>query len=358
LTETGSGTGLYKYPYIAIPTVNVTGTSYSAEDVIITVKKEGSTDYLVDTSKLNVRNNAAGAPTDEKDPNYYKESAEGTIGGFFVFRPTGTFTSNDDKFMENADSKDEASGEYVVTYDLNGAQLTFVVTVGDVSVGKLNMPNAVSYKSEGTEYKINKDNLTPAIPAGNYVTIRMDDVTYDGENEGFENSMNGFAQSSKEGSVAGAKGYMWENATVTLYRDGSVWLYSGNTSVNTFDLDGVSGQGERTYSFKLTESGTYKIEIMLKNPYTNKGYATATIEFTYDVEAANGVIDLSTVWGVILIILSVGLLGGVVFYFIKTGRETKFGGATKKLVASAKPESPVKEEKPKEAKEPEKNDAE
>jgi len=42
------------------------------------------------------------------------------------------------------------------------------------------------------------------------------------------------------------------------------------------------------------------------------------------------------IWGIILIIISSGLLIGVVFYFIKTGRQTKFQSAP----AAGKKKSP------------------
>jgi hypothetical protein len=352
LNETSASSNVYQYPLIAIPMPNVIGETYKTEDVVITVQKSGSSDYLVDTSKTTIRNPAV---TDPSADDYYIKSKDGTVEDLFVFRPTGQFSQTTDFMNYIIGSKDDASGVYVVKYTLpNDTVMTFNITVGSVAVGNLKLNEGfLTYKDKDSAVKnIDDTNSTPVIPKGNAVTIHMDKVVYDGENTNMTNFMANFSSTAAPGKT-GAGQYMWEEASVTVYRDGTPIVYDYSDGVNAFDKDETK-YGERTYSFTPTESGVYKIEIRLWNPYTNSGYATASIEFTYDAEAANGVLDLSTVWGIILIILSVGLLGGVVFYFIKTGKETKFGGAAKKLTkesakgrgaevsAAAKQETPEK----------------
>ncbi len=90
------------------------------------------------------------------------------------------------------------------------------------------------------------------------------------------------------------------NKEVTNSGKGSVW----NATTNKYDCD---------FSFKLDEVGTYKIEIKINDESYN--YSTKTVEFKVEAQA-EGANIVSTVVGVVLIVVAVLVLGGVVTYFV------------------------------------------
>ncbi|MBQ7973973.1 MAG: hypothetical protein IJ295_03410, partial [Clostridia bacterium] len=110
------------------------------------------------------------------------------------------------------------------------------------------------------------------------------------------------------------------------------------------------------YKFDLSKgSGTYKVNISMYNEYT-KSTVSSSIEFTIDVDVTNRNHNLNNVWGVILVVLSLGLLAGVIYYFVKTARETRFTDTPRvakdkkkapKKIAAPKAEAPKKVEAPK-----------
>ena len=100
----------------------------------------------------------------------------------------------------------------------------------------------------------------------------------------------------------------------------------------------------RTWSFKLEQSGDYRITLTIPS----ETGVTASVSYTITVEGdkAGSRISPQTIWGTVLIVITSGLLIGVIVYFIQSGRKTKFAPTS----GSPKPEKPAKA--PKEPKEP------
>jgi hypothetical protein len=85
-------------------------------------------------------------------------------------------------------------------------------------------------------------------------------------------------------------------------------------------IDEETGKEQHTFQFRDAE--TYYLNFRV----TSKSGVTGNREYRLNVEARTprDRIAPETVWGTILIILSVGLLAGVVIYFVRTGQQTKF----------------------------------
>ena len=99
---------------------------------------------------------------------------------------------------------------------------------------------------------------------------------------------------------------------------------------------------DREYWFDLEESGDYTITFRIESKSGIGTTITKTISVTTPEPAKK--ISAQTIWGIMLIIISSGLLLGVIFYFFQTGRKTKFlGGATSKAITS-KPVSPAEKD--------------
>jgi hypothetical protein len=97
--------------------------------------------------------------------------------------------------------------------------------------------------------------------------------------------------------------------------------------------------GYYVHSFRLMDVGEYVVVFEVRSPsgVTNIREKEVSVEARY----VSPSITPEEVWGTILIILSVGLLLGLVFYFIKTGSVTKFQSVRakgKKDETSAKPD--------------------
>jgi len=91
------------------------------------------------------------------------------------------------------------------------------------------------------------------------------------------------------------------------------------------EKDGVDN---RTWQFKLAESGDYRITFQIESESGQVGYLTRTI--TVDAPKGKTAVSPQTIWGTILIVISSGLLLAVIVYFIQTGRKTKFASKSLK----------------------------
>ncbi|MDR1917452.1 MAG: hypothetical protein LBQ05_00510, partial [Christensenellaceae bacterium] len=90
---------------------------------------------------------------------------------------------------------------------------------------------------------------------------------------------------------------------------------------------------EYIYAFKPSMAGTYKVNFYLYDKFSGQNTISTSIQASVSISVVAPDTDSSdiknntrVIWGWILIVLSSGLLIGVVFYFIKTGHDTKFGG--------------------------------
>ena len=132
-----------------------------------------------------------------------------------------------------------------------------------------------------------------------------------------------------------------------LHRIGDVTVQPDNDATKA-----IKDPNNYTYKFDLTEgSGTYKVTAELYNNYTSST-VSSSIAFTLDAESTNKSVNLNTVWGIILIVLSVGLLAGVIFYFIKTARATRFVDAPRALKGKDKKAAQAETNKDEKANQP------
>jgi hypothetical protein len=108
-----------------------------------------------------------------------------------------------------------------------------------------------------------------------------------------------------------------------------------NSNIKGYNAAGDKINRERTFTFKVTETGTYTVEFWVYSA-TTKSSNIVTEYINVPASAARSSVSPQTIWGIVLIILSSGLLLGVVVYFIQTGRSTKFLTANTVAKGSAK----------------------
>lgn len=320
----------YRYPAIAIPMPNVVTDTTSSDEVEITVQKSGNSNYMVSTKKLN-----AGGKSDTA-------SEIAPIEDYYVFRPTGTFKTsckgdkyNEKTYMQTAVSTSNATGVYVINYKTSSTSVTFNVTIGNLDNGELSWnKNFVTYNNDDgkgdqeiTNTGSTNNVVIEKVNGHRYVTIDMSKVYFKG-NEDMENLIAEGPNPGTESTIIQsrlANEYYWENVTVWVQFEGTEFIkYNDWSETSETAIKDYKENEKYIKKFDLTNgSGTYKINISMPNKYTNTT-VSASIEFTIDVDVSNKNMDFSKVWGIILIVLSLGLLAGVVYYFVKTARATRF----------------------------------
>jgi len=340
----------YMYPAIAIPMPNVIADNVSSDEVEITVQKSGSSTYLVSNKKKN-----AGGSSN-------KESVIEKFDGYFVFRPEGKFSKDcksnytAQNYLESTTSPSGAAGVYTVTYKTVDSSLSFNVTFGNLQNGSLAWEEGfLTYKNDdGKEQEItndsSKDVVIEEIDGHRYVTIDMSKVYFTGnadmedliaQGPNPDNGNDGYDPTKLE------EAYYWNNVNVTVTFEGGSFIDNSDWT----DEEGatqaikITDDGKFMYKFDLNKgSGTYKVNISMPNKYTASTVSTS-IEFTIDVDVTNRNHNLNNVWGIILIVLSLGLLAGVVYYFIKTARATRFVDVPRAPKNKKKPAKSVEEKK-------------
>lgn len=344
----GGAVAGYMYPAIAIPMPNITGdTRYTSEDVEITVQKSGSSAYLVSNKKANIDGS--------------KESKIEKIGGYYVFRPEGSFRAdtkdttkyNDKNYLAlAAENPSMVSGVYTVTYKVGETSLSYNMTIGNREDGQATLQDGfLTYYNGKTTANITDSSDTVVIDKDDnghrYVTIDLSKFEFSG-NETMLDLIN------KDGD---AVKYYFDKVTVTVTcEDGTIIDNVGGSTTLAWstannETNAIKDENKRIYKFDLEHwgSGTYKVTAELYNTYTGTTVSDS-IEFTLDTESTNKNINLNNVWGVILIVLSVGLLAGVIFYFVKTARATRFVDAPRALKAKGPKAEKTEEKENKETK--------
>ena len=339
----------YMYPAIAIPMANLVSENYSSDAVEVTVQKSGSSNYLVSSKKKN-----AGGKTDSA-------SVIEQIDGYYVFRPEGKFPAdcktkyNANNYLGHAISTSGAVGVYTVTYKTQSAELSFNVTFGNLQNGTLSFEkDFLTYNNDDGKgsQEINSENtkdvVIEEIDGHRYVTIDMSKVSFD-NNADMEaliaNGPNPDDDNQGYDPEDYATAYIWENARVTVTFEGAAFIDASDWSADEDETQAIkiTKDGKFMYKFDLSQgSGTYKVNISLPNKYTATSVSNS-IEFTIDVDVTNRNHNLNNVWGIILIVLSVGLLAGVIYYFVKTARATRFIDAPRALKAKDKVKAPKKD---------------
>lgn len=319
----------YVYPAIAIPMPNVVADTYSSDEVEITVQKSGSSSYLVSSKKRN----AGGSGN--------KESEIEKIGGYYVFRPEGKFKvackteGNANNYLEYANSLNGAAGLYTVTYKTNNTSVSYNLTFGNLENGTLTWNKGfLTYDNDdgkGKQEIVKSDSsenvVIEEIDGHRYVTIDMTKVYFEGNDDMEDLIAKGVKDDASYSDEIKKYEYYMQNVSVWVsYEDGD-FISSSDWSTSDDETEAIKiyTEGESyLYKFDLSRgSGTYKVHISMPNKYTGSTVSDS-IEFSIDVTVSNRNYNLNNVWGIILIVLSLGLLAGVVYYFIKTSRATRF----------------------------------
>lgn len=356
--ENGAITG-YMYPAIAIPMPNVITDTTSSDQVEITVQKSGSSTYLVSSKKMN----AGGSSS--------KASVIDPVGGYdyYIFRPDGKFTKDckdkydRDNYLQAATSASGAAGVYTVSYKTNNTSVSFNVTFGNLENGSLTL-NAgfLTYDNGKGPQEITDDGDTTTnvvvekVNGHRYVTIDMSKVEFIGNEDmkalielGPDPDHDNKGYNKNELAYE----YYMNKVTVTVSYEGGAFIDYSDWSededeTQAIKIYGDKGEGYKyLYKFDLNQgSGTYKVNISMTNRYTGNT-VSKSIEFTIDVNVTNKNTNLNTVWGIILVVLSVGLFAGVIFYFVKTARATRFVDVPNAVKAKkpAKTKTPKTEDK-------------
>jgi len=113
------------------------------------------------------------------------------------------------------------------------------------------------------------------------------------------------------------------------------------TATPAVDTNGVPGfrvniggnLDSRAFRFNLSESGTYTITFQIVSASGVEN--TLVMHIIVDPAPERRTISPQTIWGTILIVISSGLLLGVVVYFVQTGRKTKFVGSASKAAGES-----------------------
>lgn len=314
----------YMYPAIIIPMPNVIAENVSPDEVKITVQKNGDSNYLVNNKS--------------KKQSDIAKFSDDNGNEYFVFRPAGKFkkecqTLGAQNYLQAV--LEDAAGVYTVTYETIDSSLSFNVTFGNVQPGALDLGKGfLTYQDDnGKTQEINNDNakdvVIEEIDGHRYVTIDMSKVSFYGnadmedwiaQGPNPENGNDGYDPAKLK------EAYYWENVKVNVTFEGAPFITNTEWSDEEDAVQAIkiTEDGKFMLKFDLNQgSGKYKVNLSLENKYTGKN-VTNSIEFTIDVDATNRTHNLNNVWGVILMVLSLGLLAGVVYYFIKTARVTRF----------------------------------
>ncbi len=341
----------YMYPAIAIPMANLVTDTHSSDEVEITVQKGGNSTYLVSSKKKN-----AGGSVD-------KASVINPIDGYYVFRPEGEFNADckskydANNYLEATKKQSSVAGVYTISYKTSTTTLSFNVTFGNLQNGTLAWNEGfLTYNNDDGKgnQEISKESTQDVvienIDGHRYVTIDMSKVYFTGNADMEALIANG---PKPEDDNAGINpedlttAYFYENVNVSVSFDGGAFIDSSDWTDKEDETKAIkiTEDGKFMYKFDLSKgSGTYKVNISMPNKYTSST-VSASIEFTIDVDVTNRNHNLNNVWGIILIVLSVGLLAGVVYYFIKTARATRFVDAPRAAKGKAKTPKNVEDKK-------------
>lgn len=118
--------------------------------------------------------------------------------------------------------------------------------------------------------------------------------------------------------------YLMDNRTeADKIKVTAVLRNSSNASItNSLESENSADQEKKNkYSYTLDKAGTYTLTLTLKDEVGNRNTYTYTITVTENTDGNKNVVG--TVVGTVLIVLSLGLLAGVIIYFAVTSKKGK-----------------------------------
>ncbi|MBR3790803.1 MAG: hypothetical protein IKK20_03255, partial [Clostridia bacterium] len=287
------------------------GVSYAINETFKTVESKTYTVKVSDTKGPEVLNmidlenffydqNKNGAldkgtkvylPLPEANDVVWDKSTIAIVGSAVTYETITLDANGMQKIADGITLAKDAVYQFIYTlYDANDNSTmidTFTIDVGDVEAPEITVENGVVKKS----YKV-----------GDKVVVDMSKITandnQDGEDLIYQDEADGDKWKLKAGTLSIT---VKNNTTAEVFEDDN---YNKNNLA--FEFDGLTA-GEYTLIVKLTDSST-------------KVATNTEITFTVS-DAATDSVTGEEVLGVVLIVASVLVLGGVVTYFVVTNRK-------------------------------------
>jgi hypothetical protein len=290
---------------------------------------------------------------------YYLTAAEnpGKADGWYkldyndtTFREGIHYTSSSSLVKYNEKPDGIYTIKYEIAYGGITAEKSFTIAVGDTKVPTFEFDTATEndlfYKTykKGEWFKFNSNQVTVKSNGG-YMTARVGEnyaPWYVARNLSF--SVTGPDNSPLRDEIIKTPVNvsdlpLWQHAgkdNYTVKSDESVdeagYVYKTATGAYVFEKTG--DYQNREWRFQFEQAGDYHITLYIQSE-TGRDSEPKSFTIHIDEDPEKTKISPQTIWGTILIIISSGLLLGVIVYFIQTGRRTKFAGTAKPVKEKA-----------------------
>ncbi|MCL2569677.1 MAG: hypothetical protein FWE16_00545 [Firmicutes bacterium] len=256
----------------------------------------------------------------------------------FYFQPQGRLDGND---LTNADPSLRAQpinrdvrvdGIYIITYTVTfqnvTATLEFRISIGDVAEPIFGFHTGIAglYEDDifNTTYVLNENDLF--ILDTNIIRV---------DPNGGKTDFSHF--------------YVASNITIEFIRptdNSTVPVGSGTYDVHRLHAtdddirnDQIAAQrgfdGRQEYRIRFNEAGNWRINFHIESEAGVPAFMTRTIRV--EMATPDTPVSPEQIWGIILIIFSIGLFIGIVAYFVISGRNIKFAGQTSKAKGASAP---------------------
>ena len=354
LTQHPTHTNYFRHGQIILPTWQVimanglptpSGFTFTPETNYVTVRAPRSEpgEYIVDTRDADTRQDHM-ITLNGRQHFYFRPIGEIRAGA------SGAVPSFGDRTV--ADRREEnvfADGIYVVTFRaiFEGvpAEMIFHIELGDTA------RPLISLTEEAYERLISRL-WTHGYGPNSMFTLDTMDIIVD-PNGGKSNFTPLYVAQNLQVTIhtPGDGPVPPGNGTQESMRRGEYRVHFGDRSfhdpkIDYNDADGwdlaLHGAhedwGRQIWDFYLTQVGVYEIILTLDSEFGFEGTRTYRINVQQDTPRPPP--SPGQIWGIILIVLASGIFLGVVVYFVKTGRQTKFASAADKKIKAEAVEKP------------------
>ena len=323
----------------------------------ITVQAPRVTDpkeFILDTREEEHRNNFSRQITRQ-------ENGRDITTEHFWFRPIGEVNRPDitNATQDNRINPDVfADGIYIVTYVATfqgiSASVVFHIQIGDVAVPTIYFdPTSGEYERLFTQTwtnRIHGDNLftidtnyirvdanggkTDFLSNRRYIAenLTIEVLRPDGTSAAFTPYGDGEREAMERGDIRRAFSF-GGNDRIPAFQGSQHPTEIGNTASGMNDFDPNMDPalwGRQVWDMWLTQAGNYTITLRILSESGVEGIFQRSV--TVEAEPPPSVISPTTIWGIVLIILASGIFLGVVIYFVKTGRQTRFASVADKKI--------------------------
>ena len=237
---------------------------------------------------------------------------------FFYFQPQGRIDGNHNP-VGNANLR--VDGEYIVTYtitfDIITIELQFSIMMGDTA------RPTIEFEDSTMQEEL-------------FGPIRRVDFVFNFDTRWLRvNNMGGETNFDDHTVATRLTGLTNEGHFIVRRPDGTVMshVHNGNVADGVVAVRHNQAQIDehhyQHFSFRLQQTGTYRIELRIESDARQP--ANRFFNIVVEAQAPEPRISPTEIWGIVLIVVSSGLLLAVVIYFIKTGRDTRFAGNTRRI---------------------------